>query len=59
MKRKKKSEPYAEEIRILRNAMLNHKLVVFVGAGTSLDAGMPSWGAAVKKIAAGERCLQL
>lgn len=51
MKRKQKSEPYAEEIRILRNAMLNHKLVVFVGAGTSLDAGMPSWGDAVKKIA--------
>lgn len=51
MERKQKSKPYAEEIRILRNAMLNHKLVVFVGAGTSLDAGMPSWGAAVKKIA--------
>lgn len=51
MERKQKSEPYAEEIRILRNAMLNHKLVVFVGAGTSLDAGMPSWGDAVKKIA--------
>lgn len=42
---------YAEEIRILREAMLNKKLVVFVGAGTSLDAGVPSWSDAVKNIA--------
>lgn len=42
---------YAEEIRLLREAMLNKKLVVFVGSGTSLDAGMPSWSGAVKNIA--------
>lgn len=54
--RKKKSamrpdDAYAEEIRLLREAMLNKKLVVFVGAGTSLGAGMPSWSGAVKNIA--------
>ena len=42
---------YAEERRILRKAMLEKKLIVFVGSGTSLDSGMPSWGEAVKMIA--------
>lgn len=44
-------EVYPEEIRLLREAMLNNKLVIFVGAGASLDAGMPSWADAVRKIA--------
>lgn len=44
-------ERYSEERRILRKAMLDKKLVVFVGSGTSLDAGMPSWENAIKKIA--------
>lgn len=42
---------YAEEIHLLREAMFNKKLVVFIGAGTSLDAGMPSWYEAIKDIA--------
>lgn len=54
--RKKKDEKqtwdvYAEEIRLLREAMLNKKLVVFVGAGTSIDSGMPSWSEAIIDIA--------
>ena len=44
-------EVYPEEIRLLREAMLNNKLVIFVGAGASLDAGMPSWPDAVRMIA--------
>lgn len=44
-------EIYPEEIRLLRDAMLNNKLVIFVGAGASLDAGMPSWSDAVRMIA--------
>ena len=51
MKDKKILEPYAEEMRILRNARMNNKLVVFVGAGTSFDSGMPSWSEAIKIIA--------
>lgn len=42
---------YAEERRILKKAMLEKKLVVFVGAGASIDAGMPSWRDAVLNIA--------
>lgn len=42
---------YAEERRIIRKAMLEKKLVVFVGAGTSIDSGMPSWHDAVVSIA--------
>lgn len=54
--RKKKDEKqswnvYAEEIRLLREAMLNKKLVVFVGAGISIDSGMPSWSEAITDIA--------
>ena len=47
----KNSNKYIEERRILRKAMLEKKLVVFVGSGTSIDAGMPSWHDAVKNIA--------
>lgn len=37
----KNKKYYAEERRLLRRAMLNKKLVVFVGSGASLDSGMP------------------
>lgn len=49
--RKKNIQSYKEELRILRKAMLNQKLVVFVGSGTSLDSRMPSWGDAIRMIA--------
>ena len=49
--KKKNIQSYKEELRILRKAILNQKLVVFVGAGTSLDSGMPSWGDAIRMIA--------
>jgi len=42
---------YKEERRIIRKAMERKKLVLFIGAGTSLDSGMPSWNKAVNKIA--------
>lgn len=47
----KKREVYAEERRILRKAMLEKKLVVFVGAGASIESGMPCWRDAITKIA--------
>ena len=43
-------EKYEEDIRIIRNAMLNNKLLVFVGAGISLDSGVPGWTDAIKII---------
>ncbi len=42
---------YKEEIRILRRAMANKKLVVFVGSGVSINSGMPTWKSAVGEIA--------
>lgn len=42
---------YKETFRILREAMNNNQLVLFVGAGASIDSGMPSWTVAVSEIA--------
>lgn len=47
----KDRESYEEARRLIRKAMAEHKLVLFVGSGTSLDAGMPSWSSAVYQIA--------
>ena len=42
---------YKETKRIIREAMSNDQLVLFVGAGASVDSGMPLWGSAIDKIA--------
>ncbi len=42
---------YKETFRILREAMNNNQLVLFIGAGVSADSGMPLWSAAVSEIA--------
>lgn len=42
---------YAETKRIIRDAMIDHQLVLFVGAGASVDAGMPLWPEAIRQIA--------
>ena len=42
---------YAETKRLLRQAMAEKQLVLFVGAGASVDAGMPLWGNAIEQIA--------
>ena len=42
---------YKETKRIINGAMNNDQLVLFVGAGASVDAGMPLWGTAIEKIA--------
>lgn len=47
----KDAATYDEARRLIRKAMAEHKLVLFVGSGTSLDAGMPSWSSAVSQIA--------
>lgn len=41
---------YAETKRIIRTAMTEKQLVLFVGAGASVDAGIPLWGNAIKQI---------
>lgn len=47
----KDAATYEEARRLIRKAMAEHKLVLFVGSGTSLDAGMPSWSSTVSQIA--------
>ena len=42
---------YIESKRIIRKAMEEHQLVLFVGAGASIASGMPTWGQAIKIIA--------
>lgn len=42
---------YAESKRIIQQAMDDHQLVLFVGAGASIASGMPSWGDAIQNIA--------
>lgn len=41
---------YLEERHLIQAAANRNRLVVFVGAGTSISSGMPSWGKAVEKI---------
>lgn len=36
---------------MIRSAMAEHNLIIFVGAGVSLDSGMPSWSQAISQIA--------
>lgn len=45
---------YKETKRIIYEAMENEQLVLFVGAGASVDSGMPLWKEAISKIA--EKC---
>ena len=42
---------YKETRRILKDAKENNRLVLFVGAGASMDPGMPSWSQAIEQIA--------
>ena len=41
---------YAESKRIINEARLNKQLVIFVGSGTSISSGMPSWRKAISQI---------
>jgi hypothetical protein len=41
---------YSEDRRILKQAINDNKLVVFVGAGASINSGIPLWKDAVEKI---------
>lgn len=42
---------YEEAKRIIQQAKRDKRLVVFVGAGVSVNYGIPSWGSAIQKIA--------
>lgn len=46
---------YEEERRLLRKALREKKLVVFVGSGASKKSGIPLWDEAVKEYAKGIR----
>lgn len=49
-------DKYLEEKRLIMKAASEKKLTIFVGAGVSLDSGMPGWEEAVKEIG---KCLGL
>lgn len=44
-------DKYKETKRIIRNAKLHKKLVLFVGSGVSINSGMPTWFQAISEIA--------
>lgn len=41
---------FLTDIKIIKNAINTKKLVVFAGAGISIDAGVPSWGKLIDEI---------
>ena len=41
---------YTEFKRTIRKAMKNNQLALFIGAGVSINSGMPSWQNAVETI---------
>ncbi|MCR3757881.1 SIR2 family protein [Clostridium felsineum] len=41
---------YTESTRLIKQAMYDNKLVVFVGAGASVNSGIPLWSDAVSEI---------
>ena len=41
---------YEESKKIIKEAQANNKLVLFVGAGASIDSKMPSWKEAIGKV---------
>lgn len=41
---------YSEDRRIIKQAIVDNKLIVFVGAGASINSGIPLWRDAVEKI---------
>ena len=44
------NKKFFTDIKFLRNAIDTNKLVVFVGAGISVDAGIPKWGALIDEL---------
>ena len=42
-------QSYEESKRIIQEAQDNKQLVLFVGAGASIDSGMPTWNDALEK----------
>ena len=41
---------FLTDIKIIKKAIATKKLVVFAGAGISIDAGVPSWGQLINEI---------
>jgi hypothetical protein len=44
------TEAFLKSIEIIKSAIADRKLVVFAGAGTSIDAGIPSWGQLIEEL---------
>lgn len=44
------SKKFFTDIKNIRNAIDTNKLVVFAGAGISVDAGIPNWGALIDEM---------
>lgn len=44
------NKKFQTDIKYLRNAIETNKLVVFAGAGISIDAGVPNWGTLIEEM---------
>lgn len=44
------NKKFLADIQIIKNAINNNKLVIFAGAGISIDAKVPSWGSLIDDI---------
>ena len=43
-------QQFFRNIQILKAAITDRKLVVFAGAGVSVDAGVPTWGELIAEL---------
>ena len=44
------NKKFLADIQVLKNAMNSNKLVLFAGAGISIDANVPSWSHLIENI---------
>jgi NAD-dependent SIR2 family protein deacetylase len=44
------NEQFIKNIRVIKTAIAERKLVVFAGAGISFDSGVPSWGELINEL---------
>ena len=44
------NKKFLADVQIIKNALNTNKLVIFAGAGISVDANVPSWGSLIEKI---------
>ncbi|CAH0265131.1 hypothetical protein [Chryseobacterium sp. Bi04] len=44
------NKKFLADVQIIKNAINTNKLVIFAGAGISIDANVPSWSSSIDKI---------